>query len=62
MEGAAERSYGRAVEHLRTGHGIAMGKELLENVTKTVSVYGLMPARGPVVHRPGSADRSSSCE
>ena len=41
VEEAAQRSYDQAVEHLRRAHGIGMGKELLENVAKTVGAYWL---------------------
>ena len=41
IEEAAERSYDHTVAHLRERHGIAMGKELLENLTKTVGAYWL---------------------
>lgn len=41
VEEAAERSYDNAVKHLGSRHGILMGKELLENLTKTVGSYWL---------------------
>ena len=39
IEEAAERPYQQAVDHLAGGHGIGMGKELLENLAKTVGAY-----------------------
>ena len=41
VEEAAERPYERAATHLAGQHGIRLGKELLENLTKTVGTYWL---------------------
>ncbi len=41
VEEAAERPYQRAVDHLAAAHGVALGKELLENVVKTVGRWWL---------------------
>ncbi|RPJ37388.1 MAG: hypothetical protein EHM35_06525 [Planctomycetaceae bacterium] len=41
VEEASERPYEQAVRHLADRHEIAMGKELLENLTKTVGEYWL---------------------
>jgi len=41
LEEAAQRPYEQAVHHLSHSHGIHMGKELLENVTKTVGQWWL---------------------
>lgn len=41
MEEASERPYEQAVRHLADRHEIAMGKELLEHLTKTVGEYWL---------------------
>jgi hypothetical protein len=45
VEEACERTYGQAVEHLAGSHNIRMGKELLENLTKTVGEYWLAQDR-----------------
>ena len=45
VEEAAERPYQQAVRHLADGHAIRVGKELLENLTKTVGDYWLMQDR-----------------
>jgi hypothetical protein len=41
MEEAAQRPYEQAVGHLAQAHGMHMGKELLENLTKTVGQWWL---------------------
>lgn len=41
VEEAGERPYEQAVAHLARSHQIRMGKELLENLTKTVGAYWL---------------------
>ena len=45
VEEAAERPYEQAVRHLADSHAIGVGKELLENVTKTVGEWWLMQDR-----------------
>lgn len=41
IEEATERSYEQAIKHLSRSHHVHMGKELLENLTKTVGDYWL---------------------
>lgn len=45
VEEACERTYGQAVEHLARSHAIRIGKELLENLTKTLGDYWLAQDR-----------------
>ena len=65
MEEATERSYGAAVLHLRETHGIRLGKELLEQVTKLVGRYWLAEDEAEIdefrqSHVPPSAEVSGA--
>jgi hypothetical protein len=48
VEEAAERPYEQAVAHLARSHQLRLGKELLENLTKTVGAYWLEQDRGRI--------------